>query len=88
MAQLVVSLTAEMELIHDAIADVERIFRALATCHGQQYRDLEKRIECLLEGETKVSDPVTHYIGGGRIVVEPFPEFKSIVRDAREMGVI
>ncbi|WP_131522920.1 hypothetical protein [Nitrobacter sp. Nb-311A] len=75
-------------MIYDAIADVERIFRALATCHGQQYRALERRIERLLDGETKLSDPATHYIGAGRIVFEPSPEIKSIICDARDMGVI
>jgi len=88
MAQLFRTLTCEVDLIRDAVADVERIFRALATCHGQKYRALEKRIERLIDGETKLSDPMTHYIGDGRIIFEPFPEVKSIIRDAHAMGVI
>lgn len=88
MAQLFTMLTCEVDLISDAVADMERIFRALATCHGQQFRALEKRIERLVDGETKLSDPTTHHIGGGRIVFEPFPEIRSIIRDARAMGVI
>lgn len=88
MAQLLTTLICEVDLMSDAVADMERIFRALATCHGRQFRALEKRIERLLNGETKLSDPTAHNIGGGRIVFEPFPEIKSIVRDAREMGVI
>jgi len=36
----------------------------------------------------ELSDPTMHYIGDGRIVFEPFPEIKAIIRDARDMGVI
>lgn len=88
MAQLIVTLTAETDLISDAVADLERIFRALSKCHGQQYRALEKRIERLGEDETVLSEPRTHWIGEGHIVFEPWPEVKAIIRDARGLGVI
>ncbi len=88
MAQLLTRLICEVDLLSDAFADMERIFRALATCHGQQFRALENRIDRLVDGETKLSEPATHYIGAGRIVFEPFPEIKSIIRDARDMGII
>ena len=45
MAQLLTRLICEVDLLSDAFADMERIFRALATCHGQQFRALENRIE-------------------------------------------
>jgi len=88
MAQLITTLTAETELIHDAIDDLQRIMRALIKCHGYDFRALERRIEALMEGEVEWGEPRSHWIGGGRIVFEPFPVMKEIIRDARALGVI
>lgn len=88
MASSTLTLTAEMDLVHDAIAEIEVIFRALAKCHGHQYRALERRIERLMDGESGLSEPCTHWIGAGRFIIEPFPEMKAIIRDARALEVI
>lgn len=88
MASCVLTLTAEMELVHDAIGDIERVFRALAKFHGHSYRALEQRIERLMDGEAEMGEPRTHWIGGGRLVFEPYPEMKAIICEARALGVL
>lgn len=88
MASCTVTLTAEMDLVHDALSDIELIFRTLAKCHGQQYRTLERRIERLFDAADDLGEPRTHWIGGGRFIIEPFPEMKAIIRDARALEVI
>jgi hypothetical protein len=87
MATTTLTLACEMDLIGDAIADLQTIFEALATCHGSAYRELERRIEDLVGGGS-FSAPKSHWIGGGRIVFEPPEEFKAIIADARALGVI
>lgn len=88
MATTTVTLTAEIDLIHDAIADIERIMRALVKCHGQPYRELERRIERLMDHEIEWGEPKTHWIGEGTVVFEPWSEVKAIIREARELEVI
>ena len=88
MARLVLTLTAETELISDAVADVERISRALAKFHGDAFRKLESRIVRVIDGEEPMSPPIAHWIGQGRVVFEPPAEIKAIIRDARELRVI
>jgi len=88
MAQLVRTLTVEMDLVGDAIDDVERIFRALARKHGPAFRALEREVERLMNGDAELSPPPFHHIGGGCYVAEPYPELAAIVREARALGVI
>lgn len=88
MARLVLTLTAETELISDAVADVDRIFRALAKFHGDAFRELECRIDRLVDVEEPMSPPTAHWIGQGHVVFEPPSEIKAIIRDARALGVI
>lgn len=87
MAKVIMTLTAEMDLLTDAIRDIERIFIRLATCHGAQYRDLERRIEAMVQ-DAAYSDPKSHDLGGGRFLFEPPVKFKVIISDARKLGVI
>lgn len=88
MASRTIALTAEIDLVHDAIRQIEVVFRALAKCHGQQYRALERRIERLMDDESDLGEPRVHFIGGGCFIIEPFPEMKAIIREARTLGVI
>lgn len=88
MARTVCALTAEVDLIHDAIADIERITRALVKCHGQPYRELERRIERLMDCEIAWGEPKMHWIGDATFIIEPWPEVKAIIREARELEVI
>lgn len=77
MARLVLTLTAETELISDAVADVDRIFRALAKFHGPAFRKLERRVDRLINGEEQMSPPTYHWIGQGHVVFEPSSEIKQ-----------
>lgn len=88
MARLLLTLTVETDLVLDAIADIERIFCALAKRHGQRFRDLERRIERLMDLDANWGVPQSHSIGDGRFIFEPHPELKGIIREAREIGVI
>ena len=88
MAMATCSLRFEMDLIHDAIADIERIMRALVKCHGQPYRSLERRIENLVEGEIDLSAPAFHVIEPGLYAVDVWPEVKAIIAEARKLQVI
>lgn len=88
MAQAVMSLTIEMDLLFDAIGDIERIFGALSTCHGQKYRALERRIENLIGDDVALSDLKLRDLGIDRFIVEPPVEVTAIVRRARDLGVI
>lgn len=88
MAQMTLTLTAELDLIRDAIDDIERIMRALVKCHGQPYRELERRIERLMESGEGWGEPKWHRLGGGIHIIEPWPEMKEIISQARELGVI
>jgi hypothetical protein len=86
MAQ--VPLTLEMDLVIDAIADVERIMRSLVKCHGQPYRTLERKIAHMMDGEIGLGEPQLHEIETGRFIFDPWPELKAVIRDARELKVI
>lgn len=87
MAIATVTLRAELDLVHDAIDDIERIFRSLATCHGEKYRRLERRIETLYEVDTAWGDVKTHMLAGGVLVFEPWAVLQDIIRDARDLGL-
>lgn len=88
MASVVMTLTLEPELIEDSVRDLEVIFRNLASRHGDCFRALERRIESLMEDDTDLGVPETHWLGGGLVLMEPFPAVKAIIADARELGVI
>lgn len=88
MAQMTMMLNFEMDLIGDAAADLKAVFRALAHKHGAPYRALERRIEALIDGEAEFGKPEFHRIDGSRFVVAPGGELKSILQDARALGVI
>jgi len=88
MAATTVTLIAETELFQDAIADVQRVFEALATRHGPQFRALERRIEDVIEERRPLSAPKFHHIGDGHYVIAPPVEIMAIIRDAKKTGVI
>jgi hypothetical protein len=88
MAQTAVKLTLEMDLVNDVVADIERIMRALVKCHGQPYRMLERRIEHIMEGEIAWGEARLHEIAAGRFILDPWPELKAVIREARELEVI
>ena len=86
MAQVTMTLTAETDLTLDAIDDMVRIHQALARRHGDRFRQLEHRIETLLDdhglGEFEMID-----IGEGNLVMTVPTRIANILTDARALGV-
>lgn len=90
MARLGYTLRAELDLVHDAVAEIERIMRALVHHHGPKYRALERRIESLGERPPTAAtwgDAKTHMLSEGIVLFEPWPILQDIIRDARALGL-
>ena len=88
MAKVTTTLRAELDLCLDALSDIERIFRALATRHGDDYRRLEQRIERLYDDKTAWGEVKTHMLAEGIVLFEPWPVLQDIIRDARALGIL
>ena len=86
MAQVTLTLIAETDLTLDAIDDMARIHQALARRHGDRFRQLERRIETLLDdhglGEFEMID-----LGEGHMVMTVPSRIANILTDAAAMGV-
>lgn len=85
MAKVDLSLIFELEPLHDAIGELGRLHRALARCHGERYRDMEDKIERMTE---KFPSPISHVLNDGRYILQAPEEVASILRQARQWGVI
>lgn len=86
MAALVLKLTAETDLIYDALDSLSRIHHALVHRHGAAFRALEKDIEALGEQSLDLGHP--HDLGEGVFVFEPPRQFVDLIDRARALGVI
>lgn len=86
MASLIMTVTAEMEEVHDAIALLQEIHTALAKRHGQDFRNLDRAIERFIENPQDCVE--AHWLGGGKILAAPKGPFTDIFREARRLGVI
>lgn len=84
MYQITLTIKAEFESLHDALADLERAYGALRSRHGDRFRELERRIEQLADGDAEIS---VESIGGGTFVPVS-AKLSGILADARKMGVI
>ena len=86
MAQVTMVLTAETDLTLDAIDEMARIHQALARRHGDWFRQLERRIETLLDdhglGEFEMID-----IGEGHMVMTVPSRIANILTDADALGI-
>lgn len=80
------SLRVETDLILDAIDQMARIHEALIHRHGHRFRELERRIETLLDdrglGEFAMID-----IGEGHMVMTVPSCIANILMDAKSLGV-
>lgn len=90
MATTRIAVQWETEAVIDAFGEMHRVVRALAKCHGQRFRDLDRRIDDLLES---VADGTKKYVLGCKwlgthCVFTPPAEVTAILRDARRLGVI
>lgn len=86
MAQIELTFQIEMEYTRDAIAELAIIHERLTRRHGAPFRDLDRRIEAIVEGG--FSAPEIHYLGAGIICVVVPVEIEAVIRDARILGVI
>lgn len=87
MAQTLLSISCETDLVLDCIADLQRVLEALVTRHGDRFRDLERRIE-RLNADDFSNDRDFPEIEPGRMVMVPPPRWVALVDEARAMGVI
>lgn len=87
MARTSIAFTFETDLIQDAVDTCLRIHDALAKRHGQRFRDLERRMEALVDlddwGEIEFAR-----IEWGRFVMTVPPALSAIIQEARDLGVI
>lgn len=85
MAQTIVSIQFEDELIQDGINALIRVRDALRTRHGPQCRALERRIDTL--GETPGALTITA-LEVGRFVIQPPAIWTQILAEADRLGLI
>lgn len=85
MASTVLTLTLEMDVIHDAIEEVQRVHQRLASCHGDDYRKLDRAIERLMDEMEDAFD--IHSIGGGKMVAAPAGLLTDILGEAYRLGL-
>lgn len=88
MGYVVAGLRFETDLIHDAVQDVQRAFAALASRHGEAFRDLERRIARLADEDQTFGEILIHNLEPGRFVMEPPALLKALVAEARGLGVL
>lgn len=74
----------ELDLVNDAIAEIERIHRALASRHGAAFRALDKRIETLHE---TIHFTEARKLDGEVIVMIPPVAWTAVIADAKRLGV-
>lgn len=86
MAAITRTITAEMEAMHDAIAQLQVVHSRLAKKHGDQFRRLDRAIEAFIDNPDGCVE--AHWLGGGRIMAAPKGELIDIFRDARRLGII
>ncbi len=81
------TLTGELDLVLDAVRDVQRIHALLTKRHGDAFRALERRIDALSEmadwGEWGQAD-----LEPGRFVLFVPAALAQIIADARSLGVL
>lgn len=87
MAQTTMTLTCEMEEMHDAIASLKDIHGRLAKMHGDDFRKLDRMIENLLDGCSSGFVEI-HWLGGGKMMAAPKGDFTAIFAEARRLGII
>lgn len=86
MAAVVLTITPELHLVHDAIDQLARIRHALFKRHGDAFRALQRDIEALDGGSLTLSDP--HDLGEGFLVFEPPREIAELIARAKTLGVV
>jgi hypothetical protein len=80
------TITIESEPIWDAVNDIVHIHQALTHRHGDRFRALERKIAALGEGSWGVAGQ--RELCGDHVVLTPPARLRSIIREARDLGVI
>ena len=84
MARVLLALHVEIELLEDAISEIERVHRALARRHGDAFRALDRRIEIACETG---AEPDIRSLGADRLIALPPVEWREIIAEATRLGV-
>lgn len=87
MAQTIITVSVETELLADALAELDHIMSRLAFRHGEAFRDVERRIARLIDGAEPLSGFGMADLGPGRLVLLPPSELAAVIADARRLGV-
>jgi len=82
MAALEFWLTLEVDHFGDLLAELEASHRALVSRHGARFRQLDRRIDAMMEGPTEAMVDVEH-LGGGLFVGVAAPAFSALLADLR-----
>jgi hypothetical protein len=88
MAQTTLHFKLEFELLDDAVDQIARIDRALVNRHGSAFRDLERRIERLMEEGATCGREHLVALGPLRFVILPPREVTDLIDDAKRLGVL
>lgn len=86
MARCDMSLTLETDLVWDAVGELARAHRALASRHGAEFRMLERRIEEAVDNDD-YGDLALHMLPDGFVIVEPPALIKDLLVEISRLGV-
>jgi hypothetical protein len=86
MARVCTELRCETDAVRDAIDLFAAAMAAVATRHGERFREFERRLEALLEAD--LEPPTMVNLGDGIFAAEAPASWSLILRDARDLGLI
>lgn len=87
MARITLSLTLDSAIAVDAVGELQAIVQALASRHGQPFRDLDRRIERFLDTGPGPADVDVQDLGEGQFVAFASGELAAILKAARQLGL-
>lgn len=81
------TLTAEFDLLHDVLRELEAIQDGLVKKHGAPFRALERAIENLFESRESDVLVLVQWLPDGTGVVAPGSRITAILIEARRLGL-
>lgn len=87
MARLVVHLTAETELIHDALDSLQRLHAALARRHGDSFRRLERDLDATLTS-LQPAEIGHQHLAAATFVLTPPAAWLDLIARGHRLGVL
>lgn len=79
-------MVCEMDLMDDAIRSLSMAMGALGCRHGAEFRDYERRLEAVLD--SALGECTVETLCEGRLIIVPPIEWRMMVTEGRELGVI